>query len=114
MFLAGAMALTAFALSTFSAFLGRRDSIEGDRFNFKVQKYLAESVMEMSYETIENPDMQNYVRMAQYNRFGIALQYTTAVVSGIFNLIGSRRDRVHAQSDGHSDNRRDEHGAFSA
>ena len=86
--LAGAMALIAFALNTFAAFLGRRDSIEGDRFNFKVQKYLAESVMEMSYETIENPDMQNYVRMAQYNRFGIALQYTTAVVSGIFNLIG--------------------------
>ena len=36
--LAGAMALTAFALSTFSAFLGRRDSIEGDRFNFKVRR----------------------------------------------------------------------------
>ncbi len=89
--LAGAMALTAFALSTFSAFLGRRDSIEGDRFNFKVQKYLAESVMEMSYETIENPDMQNYVRMAQYNRFGIALQYTTAVVSGYSTLSESAR-----------------------
>lgn len=83
---AGAMALTTFVIKLLQYLFTRWDSREREKMNFGVQKHLAKSVTDMSYSTIENPEMQNYVWMAQYNRFDHVLQLSTAVIGSFLTV----------------------------
>lgn len=85
---ASAMALSSFVLDFLTCLFGRWDGRERERFNFRVKKILAESVMDMSYSTLENPEMQDYVWLAEYNRFDNVLQLTTAVVGSSLTVFG--------------------------
>lgn len=83
---ASGMALVTFAIKLFEYLFARWDMREREKMNFGVQRHLAKSVTDMSYSTIENPEMQNYVWMAQYNRFDQVLQLTTAVIGSFLTV----------------------------
>ena len=83
---ASGMALATFGIKLFEYLFARWDMREREKMNFGVQRHLAKSVMDMSYSTIENPEMQNYVWMAQYNRFDQVLQLTTAVIGSFLTV----------------------------
>ena len=85
---ASAMAMSSFILDLLSYLFGKWDGREHEIFNFRVKKILAESVMNMSYSTLENPEMQNYVWLAEYNRFDNVIQLTTAVVGSTLTVFG--------------------------
>ncbi|MBE6709010.1 MAG: ABC transporter ATP-binding protein [Ruminococcaceae bacterium] len=83
---ASGMALATFGIKLFEYLFARWDMREREKMNFGVQRHLAKSVTDMSYSTIENPEMQNYVWMAQYNRFDQVLQLTTAVIGSFLTV----------------------------
>lgn len=85
---ASAMAISSFAIDLLSLLFGRWDKREHEIFDFRAKKILAESVMDMSYSTLENPEMQNYVWLAVNNRFNNVLQLTTAVVGSALTVFG--------------------------
>lgn len=80
------MAGSTFIVRVFSYFFSMWDSRERERFQFNVSKMLSEAVMEMSYSTIEDPEMQDFVWLAQNNQFDTVLQLTTAVVGSFLTL----------------------------
>ena len=77
---ASAMAISSFVIDLLALLFGRLDGREHEIFDFRVKKILAESVMDMSYSTLENPEMQDYVWLARNNQFNKVLQLTTALV----------------------------------
>ncbi len=82
------MAISSFVLDLLSYLFGKWDGREHEKFKFRVKKILAESVIDMSYSTLEDPEMQNYVWLAQYNRFDNVLQLTTAVIGSTLTVFG--------------------------
>ena len=86
--LAASMAISMFLLYLISKRFEIWDSREREKLNFNVQKILAERTMEMSYETIENPKMEDYVWLAQNNKFDMILQVTTGFFGALLNVIG--------------------------
>lgn len=86
--LAAVMAGTMFTLGIISKRLTIWDSREREKLNFNVKRILAEKTMEMSYETIENPEMEDYVWLAQNNKFDMILQVTTGFFGALLNVLG--------------------------
>ncbi len=85
-FYSGLMALTSFIIKLISGAFGVWDSSEREKLRFGVSEELARSVMDMSYATLENPEMQDYVWLAKNNRFDKVIQLTTAVVGSFITL----------------------------
>lgn len=83
---ASAMALTSFAIKMLDSFFHIWDSREREKLGFSVSKYLTESVMDMSYSTLEDPEMQDFIWLAMYNRFDHVLQLSTAVVGSLLTI----------------------------
>lgn len=63
------------------------DAYERENLGFKVRTILADAAMEMSYSTLEDPKMQNYMWLAKHNRFDNILKYTTNLMEAIINII---------------------------
>ncbi len=85
---ASAMAISSFVIDLLALLFGRLDGREHEIFDFRVKKILAESVMDMSYSTLENPEMQDYVWLARNNQFNKVLQLTTALVGSALTVFG--------------------------
>lgn len=85
-FYASAMALTAFITRMLTILFRTWDSRERDKLGFNVSKNLAESIMDMSYATLEDPEMQDFMWLAMYNRFDEILQMSTGVVGAILSV----------------------------
>ena len=83
---ASAMALTAFITRMLIILFRTWDSRERDKLGFNVSKDLAESIMDMSYATIEDPEMQDFMWLAMYNRFDEILQMSTGVVGSLLSV----------------------------
>ena len=45
------------------------DSREFTKLRFRASELLADSIMNMSYETVENSEIQDYIWLAKYNNF---------------------------------------------
>lgn len=86
LFLAGGMALTAFVIKLLNGAFGLWDAREREKLRFNISKLLADSVMDMSYSSLEDPEMQNFVWLAMYNRFDNVIQNTTAVVGSFVTV----------------------------
>lgn len=86
LFLAGGMALTAFVIKILNGAFGLWDAREREKLRFNVSKLLADSVMDMSYSSLEDPEMQDFVYLAMYNRFDNVIQLTTAVVGSFVTV----------------------------
>lgn len=82
------MAILSFLFELLNHLFSRWDERQRDIFNFKVKKHLAESVMETNYYILEDPDMQDYIWLAQNNRFDHVLQLTTAVIGSLLTILG--------------------------
>ena len=63
------MALSAFVLYILSSLLSMWDSREFTKLRFRASELLADSIMNMSYETVENSEIQDYIWLAKYNNF---------------------------------------------
>lgn len=83
---ASAMALSAFLIKIISHYFSMWDAREQEKLTFNMSKLLAESVMDMSYATIEDPEMQDYMWLARKNRFNNVLQLSTAVVGSFLTI----------------------------
>lgn len=94
---ASAMALSAFFIKIVSYYFSMWDAREKEKLTFNMSKLLAESVMDMSYATTEDPEMQDYMWLARQNRFNnvTAFHRRSRVVS---HHIQHRRGGVHPQS----------------
>lgn len=62
------------------------DAREKEKLTFNMSKLLAESVMDMSYATTEDPEMQDYMWLARQNRFNNVIQLSTAVVGSFLTI----------------------------
>ena len=82
------MAVLLFLLGALEQLLSKGDAREHEKLNFALQKLLADSVTSMSYATLEDPVMHDYIWLAQDNRFDSVLQYSTAIVGSIMTLLG--------------------------
>lgn len=83
---AGGMAASTFVVKLLNYFFSAWDEIEHEKLKFNVSKMLADAVMEMSYSTLDDPEMQDFVWLAQNNRFDVVLQLTTAVVGSFLSI----------------------------
>lgn len=81
------MAGFTFAAHLIDKFLAILDLEQRTKLGFNISKELADSVCEMSYSTLENPEMQDYVWLATWNRFDQVLQCTTAVVGSSLTFL---------------------------
>ena len=84
--LAGAMAGTAFVIKLLNGVFGIWDQREREKLKFATSRALTDAVMEMSYASLENPEMQDFVWLAMYNRFDNVLQCSTAVVGSLLTV----------------------------
>ncbi len=82
------MAISIFGIKLLNSFFGVWDSREREKLGFSVSKHLAESVMEMTYSSLEDPEMQDFVWLAMYNRFDSVLYFSTAVASSLLTVFG--------------------------
>ena len=85
---AATMALASFVIKIITSRFSIWDSREREKLGFKVRKILSDAASDMTYATLENPKMQNYVHLARQNRFDNILQLSTAVIGAVFNIIG--------------------------
>lgn len=83
---ASAMALSAFFIKIVSYYFSMWDAREKEKLTFNMSKLLAESVMDMSYATTEDPEMQDYMWLARQNRFNNVIQLSTAVVGSFLTI----------------------------
>lgn len=81
------MAGSAFAIKLLSKFFERWDSIERTKLDFASYEHFSDSIMELSYSSLEDPKMQDLRRLAYQNRFDHVLQLTTAIASSLITLI---------------------------
>lgn len=86
--LAVAMATCIFILELLARLFKRWDRLQREKFNIGLKKKLAESVMEINYSTLENPEIQDYLWLAQFNRFDDVLQFTSAVIGSVLTAFG--------------------------
>ena len=82
------MATSVFALELFDRLLGRWDRQQREMLNVGIKRKLAESVMGIRYSDLENPQIQDYVWLAQFNRFDDVLQFTSAVIGSMLTTFG--------------------------
>lgn len=83
-----AMAAVSFILSFIELILSRCDSVEHSKLDFEMQKLLAKSVTDMSYATLEDPVMHDYIWLAQENRFNSVLQFSANIVGSFLTVFG--------------------------
>lgn len=83
-----AMAALSLILSLIELLLSRGDSTEHNKLNFEMQKLLAESVTDMSYSTLEDPVMHDYIWLAQENRFDSVLRFSADIVGSFLTVFG--------------------------
>lgn len=84
---ASLMAMTSFLIKLISNAFGIWDSREWEKLRFNVSEELARSVMDMSYATLENPEMQDYVWLAKNNHFDKVIHCTSAIVGSFITVI---------------------------
>lgn len=82
------MALFTLVAKVFMQLFSMWDSRENEIMSFRVHRILSETTMEMSYASLENPDVQNYVWLARNNRFDGILRSSTDILGALFNVIG--------------------------
>lgn len=82
------MSLSLFFIRAIRLRLSAWDAVELEKMNIQVQRKLAESVEKMPYSVMEHPDMQNYVWLAQNNRFQTILEQSTNMAGSILDMIG--------------------------
>lgn len=87
-FYALSMATLSFVLGAAELLLSKGDAKEHEKLNFAMQKLLARSVTSMSYATLEEPVMHDYIWLAQENRFDSVLQFSTAIIGSFMTLFG--------------------------
>ncbi len=87
-FYALSMAVLSFVLGAAELLLSKGDAKEHEKLNFAMQKLLARSVTSMSYATLEDPVMHDYIWLAQENRFDSVLQFSTAIIGSFMTLFG--------------------------
>ena len=87
-FYALSMAVLSFVLGAAELLLSKGDAKEHEKLNFAMQKRLARSVTSMSYATLEDPVMHDYIWLAQENRFDSVLQFSTAIIGSFMTLFG--------------------------
>lgn len=87
-FYALSMAALSFVLGAAELLLSKGDAKEHEKLNFSMQKLLARSVTSMSYATLEDPVMHDYIWLAQENRFDSVLQFSTAIIGSFMTLFG--------------------------
>lgn len=87
-FYALSMAALLFVLGAAELLLSKGDAKEHEKLNFAMQKLLARSVTSMSYATLEDPVMHDYIWLAQENRFDSVLQFSTAIIGSFMTLFG--------------------------
>lgn len=87
-FYALSMAALSFVLGAAELLLSKGDAKEHEKLNFAMQKLLARSVTSMSYATLEDPVMHDYIWLAQENRFDSVLQFSTAIIGSFMTLFG--------------------------
>ena len=85
---AGIMALSAFVLYILSSLLSMWDSREFTKLRFRASELLADSIMNMSYETVENSEIQDYIWLAKYNNFDTIYKLTMETIGSIVTLFG--------------------------
>lgn len=81
------MAGLAFAIKLITTFFECWDQIEMKKLDFVTYERFADSIMELSYSSLEDPAMQDMQWMAMQNRFDRVLQFTTAITSSFITLI---------------------------
>lgn len=80
------MAFTFFISKMLYNFFNMWDSRERSKLGFNVSKELADSIMDLSYSTIEDPEMQDFMWLAMFNRFDEILQLSTGVVGSLLSV----------------------------
>lgn len=87
-FYAVSMAVLLFIFSIIELLFSRCDSLEHEKMNFALKRILAQTVFGMSYDTLEDPVMHDYIWLAQENRFDDVLQYSTDVIGSLLTVFG--------------------------
>lgn len=85
---AACMALSTLVIRLFMHLFSMWDSRENEILSYRVHRILSDTTMEMSYASLENPDVQNYIWLARNNRFDGILQSTTGVLGAVINIVG--------------------------
>ena len=81
------MAGSAFVIRLLTTFFDYWDQIELKKLDFATYERFADSIMELSYSSLEDPEMQDMQWMAMQNRFDSVLWFTTAITSSVITLI---------------------------
>jgi len=82
------MALLSFVFNIAELVLSRYDEVEYKKMDFALQKLLAKSVSNMSYATLDDPLMHDFIWLVQDNRFGSVFSMSTNIVGSFLTLIG--------------------------
>lgn len=88
LFWASAMVISIFIIKLTEHFLDIYDSRERRKFSYNVQKHFADSVVNMSYATVEDPEMQDYTFLAYRNNYEKILDCSSDVLRSVITLLG--------------------------
>lgn len=81
------MAISSFFINCLFTLLDRFDTIELSKLETATREHLAESIMGLSYSSLEDAEMQDLQWLASKNRFDAVLNYTSDFVSSLITLI---------------------------
>lgn len=84
---ASIMAVSSFFINCLFTLLDRFDTIELSKLETATREHLAESIMGLSYSSLEDAEMQDLQWLASKNRFDAVLNYTSDLVSSLITLI---------------------------
>lgn len=86
LFLTGTMAILGFILNIITYVLKSAESREFTKLRFKASELLAESIMNMSYETVEKTEIQDNIWLAKYNSFDKIFELSMGTIGSIITL----------------------------